>query len=99
MRHGLQKLGINHTRIEGVDMRADGAIQGAKNEGIIPTDWDFKRAQTKANERYQAMGGILGTVGCASAHFRAQTVAYENTKVPMAIVLEDDVQLSSDFVP
>jgi len=99
MKQDLQKLGIHHTRIEGVDMRAEGAIQSVKREGIIPTDWDFNHAQKKANNRHQAMGGILGTVGCASAHFRAQTVAYERTQVPMAIVLEDDVQLSEDFVP
>jgi len=80
-------------------MRIPGSLQKAKHEGLVPHDYDFGYALVKARSIYQAMGGIQGTLGCASAHFRAQTRAYTDARSSIAIVFEDDVQPSPDFVP
>merc|ERR1719183_3391228 len=44
------------------------------------------------------MGGILGTVGCATAHLRAQRYAAVASDKEFALILEDDVVLEDDFV-
>lgn len=95
----LLKLGIQHTRVEGIDMRTPGAFEEAKLEGLIPQEYDLQDAQAEANKPYQAMGGILGTLGCAASHFRAQTHAIREAKTPIAVVFEDDALPSSDFIP
>jgi len=95
----LGRMGIQYNRVEGVDMRIPGSLQKAKHEGLVPHDYDFGYALVKARSIYQAMGGIQGTLGCASAHFRAQTRAYTDARSSIAIVFEDDVQPSPDFVP
>lgn len=93
----LDDLQIEATRIQGVDLRNAGAFRAAQKEGIIDSDFDFARASKVSKEPDQHMNGILGTVGCAAAHFRAQTKAMKGPK-PLAIVLEDDASLSKDFV-
>merc|ERR1712232_915569 len=44
------------------------------------------------------MGSILGTTGCAAAHFKAQMKAIADG-AKLAIIMEDDSWPSDDFVP
>mmetsp|Transcript_71949 Transcript_71949/g.159224 ORF Transcript_71949/g.159224 Transcript_71949/m.159224 type:complete len:527 (+) Transcript_71949:89-1669(+) len=96
----LERLHINATRVWGIDLRNRGALESAKREGLLTDSFDFKVAQASAKTDWNRMGGILGTVGCAAAHFRAQKAALKARKErPLAVVLEDDAVLAEDFVP
>eukprot|EP00443_Scrippsiella_acuminata_P021066 CAMPEP_0115188450 /NCGR_PEP_ID=MMETSP0270-20121206/11016_1 /TAXON_ID=71861 /ORGANISM="Scrippsiella trochoidea, Strain CCMP3099" /LENGTH=757 /DNA_ID=CAMNT_0002601631 /DNA_START=138 /DNA_END=2411 /DNA_ORIENTATION=- len=98
MKARLTELFIKATRIEGVDMRMPGALQAAKKEGLIPQHFNLSRAKVDAWK--MGLGGILGRVGCASAHFRGQAAAMEeSTRKPLAIIFEDDVWPEKDFIP
>mmetsp|Transcript_53277 Transcript_53277/g.158906 ORF Transcript_53277/g.158906 Transcript_53277/m.158906 type:complete len:590 (-) Transcript_53277:105-1874(-) len=94
----LTDLQIWHTRVPGVDMRAPGMMALAKRLGFMPEPFDFSKAQTVAYSWRHNMGSILGTAGCASAHFKVhQKIIADGA--PMGLVLEDDSWLSDDFVP
>jgi len=95
----LTELKISYQRIDGVDLRVPHAYDKAKKDGLIPRDYNFSLAQSNANTDYNKMGGIGGTVGCATAHLRAQSIAAAKTQTPYAIILEDDVRLDDEFVP
>lgn len=97
----LHALGIKATRVPGVDMRKHGALGRAKREGLIPTNFNFEHTQAAANKEWQGMGGIMGTIGCAAAHFRAQEFALRGKKplTPIALVFEDDAIPNEDFIP
>ena len=41
--------------------------------GLIPASFRYSVAAEEAMRERENMGGILGTVGCAAAHFKAQT--------------------------
>lgn len=101
MAETMDRLGIQWSRIPGVDMRLDGALQTAQKIGFVPPDFDFAEAQAAADTDYQGMGGILGTVGCAAAHLNAMKVALGNHRLSpqreMAIIFEDDVRPNVDF--
>merc|ERR1712039_597319 len=58
----------------------------------------FDNAQKRANTKKHNMGSILGTLGCASAHFKVATKAIIDGK-PLAVVMEDDSWPSDDFIP
>lgn len=93
----LKELGIPVQRVEGVDMREVGALQAAQVEGLVPSTYDFQRAKDTAWA--SGLGGILGRVGCASAHFRAQAAAMDApTYKRLAVVFEDDVWPEKDFM-
>jgi len=94
----LEVLNIKASRVLGVDMRIPGSLWTAKHAGWVPKDFRFDRAQEVANEPRQGMGSILGTLGCASAHFKVQTKAIIDN-YPLAVVLEDDSWPEDDFVP
>jgi len=94
----LEVLNVRATRVLGVDMRVPGSLWTAKHAGWVPRAFRFERAQEAANEPRQGMGTILGTLGCASAHFKVQTRAIIDGS-PLAVVLEDDSWLEDDFVP
>jgi len=92
----LQHLGIDGEQVFGVDLRAAGGFAQARKEGLVSDDFSFQKAQRIASAN---MGGIVGTVGTAAAHFRALGTAARNAKQrPLAMIMEDDVQLSPDFV-
>jgi len=93
----LKKLNIKATRVEGVDMRVPGALWTAKQKGWVPKDFNFTLAQQVAYQPRQEMGSILGTLGCASAHFKAQAQILAE-RPPLAVILEDDSWPISDFV-
>jgi len=104
----LGNIGITFTRVEGVDMREENALQKAKGAGFVPVDWDFDRVlenlaeQFPATDTYDGNGFIdsefgLGTVGCTAAHLKAMRMASTSTK-PLAIIFEDDSETDGAFV-
>jgi len=94
----LKDLKIWATRVPGVDMRESGALDKAKKHGFVPWDYNFTKAQEQAYTWKQNMGSMLGTVGCASAHFKAQAKLIADG-APLAVVMEDDSWPTDDFVP
>lgn len=107
----LAELGIEATRIPGVDVSSLGALEKAKQEGILPGHWDFDQSEKQMSRLLQnssattirryVTGYGVGTVGCAAAHLRAMIMA-ENDAVhlgkPLVLILEDDTWLESDFI-
>jgi len=93
----LKEINLQATRVLGVDMRKDNVLQTAKLAGWVPQEYNFTLAQKNANTKKHAMGSILGTLGCASAHFKAQRKVLED-KSPLAVVLEDDSWPVEDFI-
>jgi len=85
-------------RVPGVNMGAPGAMDDAKRLGFMPETFNFSRAQEVAYSWRHGMGSVLGTAGCASAHFKVQQKVIADGS-PMALVLEDDSYLVDDFVP
>lgn len=114
MKQRLTQLGIDHLaeRIDGVDMRKKGALEKAKADGFIPSDFDYDAAWAEGerlvqNSEYNFGRALLadwigiGTVGCAAAHSFAQLEAERRASAagkPMALVTEDDVWFQDDFV-
>jgi len=92
----LRDLDIEVSRVYGVDMREPNVMRTAKLAGWVPQAYNFTKAQHTAYSKKHAMGSILGTLGCASAHFKAQMKALEDGS-PLAIVLEDDSWPVKDF--
>jgi len=99
----LQQLGIPFNFSWGVDMRDPDALDAAKREGLIPMSYSVDRAQAEADKPENDMGrtgSIVGTVGCAAGHFRAQLRAVtKSPEKPLAVILEDDANPEDDFVP
>jgi GR25 family glycosyltransferase involved in LPS biosynthesis len=101
----LRDLGIRYSVVEGVDLRIPGADGQARQEGLLPSDFNVTRAQEVALGpgtdvgRYER-GGIAGTLGSFLGHLRAQTTAIRSSpQKPLTVILEDDAHLSDDFVP
>jgi len=92
----LEALNIEATHVAGVDMRHNASLEDAKAAGWVPSDYNFTAAQETSFSPKQQMGSILGTLGCASGHFKAQDAALASG-APLAVVLEDDVWLEEDF--
>lgn len=91
----LNSLGLKAERVFGVDMTVPGMFEKAMKEGLIPGDYDVVTAQNNAESE---MGGITGTVGVASAHFRALGTAHKHRgSRPLTLILEDDTELVDDF--
>lgn len=93
----LNELEIWATRVPGVDMRITGALAKAKKRGWVPEEFNFTRAQATAYTTKHQMGSILGTLGCASAHFKVQQQILADGS-PMGLVLEDDSWPEDDFI-
>lgn len=93
----LKALDIPAMRFPGMDMREPDAMALAKQKGWIPKDFNFSVDQHNAYKRKFHMGSILGTLGCATAHFKVQAQVLQD-KSPLAVVLEDDSWPESDFV-
>lgn len=95
-------LDVPFTFVDGVDMRLPGALEGAKTEGLIPESFNASSAQEEAMTPKQGMAGggsIMGTVGCAAGHFRAQRRGVNaSNKKPITLIFEDDVCPDKDFV-
>lgn len=98
IRARLEELQLWATRVPGVDMRVPNAIQDAKRGGFVPGPYNFTRAQEAGYAWKHDVGSMIGTLGCASAHFKVQQVAIADGS-PMAVVLEDDSWPSDDFIP
>jgi len=94
----LQDLDIKAKRVSGVDMRKPSQLEKAKQEGWVVDAFNFSHAQEVAYLPEQNMGSILGTLGCAAAHFKAQATIIADG-IPMGLVIEDDSWLADDFVP
>lgn len=96
----LDSLGIKYRRSPAVDMSAKGAYEDAKKSGDMPDAFDFEAAQKIAQSQYQGKGGIVGTVGVATAHLRTIRRAIagaKNHSKSMVLVIEDDAELATDF--
>jgi len=93
----LRALDIQASRVLGVDLRKPNALETAKLAGWVPLTFNFTRAQHTALSKKQSMGSILGTMGCASAHFKAQKQAMDDG-IPLALILEDDSFPVDDFI-
>lgn len=94
----MKELDIPIERVFGVDMHMDNALKNAQDNGWVPASWNFTHAQFVSYSRKQNWeGSILGTVGWASAHFKAQAQVMEDG-FPLGIVLEDDSWVEDDFV-
>jgi len=93
----MKELDIPIERIFGVDMRVDNALRNAQDNGWVPASWNFTNAQSVAYTPKHNMGSILGTVGCASAHFKAQAKIMKDG-FPLGLILEDDSWVEDDFV-
>lgn len=87
----LKILGINATRMLGLDTRVPGAVEQAKAHGWIPPDFDWVQAELRS------IALIAGSVGCASGHFMIQDQILADG-APLALVFEDDVFVENDFV-
>eukprot|EP00930_Biecheleria_cincta_P060575 TRINITY_DN46218_c0_g1_i1.p1 TRINITY_DN46218_c0_g1~~TRINITY_DN46218_c0_g1_i1.p1 ORF type:complete len:649 (+),score=99.34 TRINITY_DN46218_c0_g1_i1:23-1969(+) len=87
--------------VDGIDMRQPDALQRARQEGLIPDSFDFQQAQAEAYKQGMGtFGSIVGTVGCASGHFRAQLQGRKALPVrPLSLIFEDDVCPSHDLIP
>mmetsp|Transcript_88544 Transcript_88544/g.258840 ORF Transcript_88544/g.258840 Transcript_88544/m.258840 type:complete len:385 (-) Transcript_88544:260-1414(-) len=94
----LDELRIWATRVPGVDMTQRGALDEAKRLGFVPGRFNYSKAQATAYTWKQNMGSMLGTVGCAAAHFKVQTKVIADGS-PLALVMEDDSYPTDDFVP
>lgn len=92
----LAELGINATRVEGVNMQQQGMLETAKHEGWVPQTFDFSKAQKVAYGPRLKEGSVLGTVGCASAHFKVQEQVMKDGST-LGLVLEDDSYLTDGF--
>jgi len=108
MKLSLGKSGIHFTRLEGVDMRLDNAMQDAKEAGSVPKEYSFDHAHKKLKEQFVSTDSWvaddfidseygIGTVGCTAAHLNAMKTASNGTK-PLAIILEDDAKVDDAFV-
>jgi len=99
----FHKLHIPFTFVKGVDLREKGSLREVTEEGLMPTTFNISLAQAEALRSENNMGGegsIVGTVGCAAAHFRALDHAVRLASGrPLAVVFEDDVDPVDDFVP
>eukprot|EP00930_Biecheleria_cincta_P082244 TRINITY_DN72005_c0_g1_i1.p1 TRINITY_DN72005_c0_g1~~TRINITY_DN72005_c0_g1_i1.p1 ORF type:complete len:604 (+),score=81.35 TRINITY_DN72005_c0_g1_i1:37-1848(+) len=97
------KLGISFEFVDGIDMRQPLAMQNAKNEGLVPQSYDLNLGRKIHDDPAQHMadgGSILGTLGCAAGHFRAQKKGLQEQathRKPLSLVLEDDVCGNEDF--
>lgn len=78
-------------------MRKHGALRKAKDAGWVLESFNFSRAQELAYSEKQKVGSITGTLGCASAHFKAQDTIIKDGR-PLAVVFEDDAWPVDDFV-
>lgn len=106
----LHNLGIEATRVAGIDLSSQGALQKAQKEGLVPITWDitlaeqkmiklFRNSSTSAAKRYMNDYG-RGTIGCAAAHLRAMWQAANQATLdrkPLVLILEDDVWPEDDF--
>mmetsp|Transcript_33019 Transcript_33019/g.83846 ORF Transcript_33019/g.83846 Transcript_33019/m.83846 type:complete len:819 (-) Transcript_33019:8-2464(-) len=92
-------LGIPFEIVWGVDLRIRGAWNDALKQGLIPASFDLGLAQQLANLKDNGMGPVLGTIGCAAGHLRAQLVAATRKSAkPISLIFEDDVAPEEDFV-
>mmetsp|Transcript_72404 Transcript_72404/g.162640 ORF Transcript_72404/g.162640 Transcript_72404/m.162640 type:complete len:912 (-) Transcript_72404:156-2891(-) len=91
----LKRLGLEAERILGVDLTQPGELEAVREEGLMPRNFSVEEAQQAASID---MGGITGTIGVASAHFRALMRAQKGRgRKPLALILEDDTELADDF--
>eukprot|EP00411_Alexandrium_monilatum_P022557 CAMPEP_0175206832 /NCGR_PEP_ID=MMETSP0093-20121207/12798_1 /TAXON_ID=311494 /ORGANISM="Alexandrium monilatum, Strain CCMP3105" /LENGTH=482 /DNA_ID=CAMNT_0016499973 /DNA_START=38 /DNA_END=1486 /DNA_ORIENTATION=- len=93
----LRELRIEAKRVFGVDMRGRNVMTNAKAAGWVLEGYNFSKAQETAYSGKHSMGSILGTLGCASAHFKVQSQAIADGG-PLAVVFEDDSWPEEDFV-
>mmetsp|Transcript_89662 Transcript_89662/g.208864 ORF Transcript_89662/g.208864 Transcript_89662/m.208864 type:complete len:529 (-) Transcript_89662:89-1675(-) len=93
----LKDLRIWAQHIPGVDMRDKVAMETAKKNGWVPHGFNFSHAQAVAYRPEHNMGSMTGTLGCASAHFKAQSQVLADG-LPLAVVFEDDSWPAEDFV-
>jgi len=91
----LTEMNFDFERVPGIDLTVPGAFRSARERGLVPMDFDYDEASRVAQTH---MGGILGTVGTAAAHFGAmQHASHNRGDKPHVMILEDDVELAPDF--
>jgi len=101
-RSTLSELDIPFEFVDGVDMRIAGALEAAVDEGLIPSSFNMTKAQAeayRARENMGTSGSIMGTVGCASGHFRAQMRGVKHKPKYLTLIFEDDVSPEADVIP
>lgn len=98
----LHDLDISATRVPGFDMRKLEDLKVAYREGAIPANYSVSQAQRQAALPGNNMNGLLGTLGCAAGHFRAQAMSFgmpRRQRKPLTLIFEDDAFPADDFVP
>lgn len=97
----LKNAGVKFEFVDGVDMRQVYALEAAKQEGLIPNSYNIQQAQAEAYKQGMGtFGSIVGTLGCASGHFRAQLQGKRAPSPrPLSLIFEDDVCPSRDLIP
>jgi len=91
----LTEMNFEFERVPGIDLTVPGALRNARERDLVPMDFNYDEASRVAQKH---MGGILGTVGTAAAHFGAmQHASFNRGDKPHVMILEDDVQLAPDF--
>lgn len=92
---------VNFEFVDGVDLRQAYAFEQAKQEGLIPVLYKLQQAQAEAyNQGMGTFGSIVGTLGCATGHFRAQLQGKKaSSPRPLSLIFEDDVCPSRDLIP
>mmetsp|Transcript_71256 Transcript_71256/g.231523 ORF Transcript_71256/g.231523 Transcript_71256/m.231523 type:complete len:542 (-) Transcript_71256:567-2192(-) len=94
----MAQLGLEISRVGGLDFTLPSAYTDAKRSGLIPMDYNYSRAQDIADTEFQDMHGIAGTMGCVAAHLNAMRYAVARSgERPLTLILEDDVSLEDDF--
>jgi len=93
----LEVLNITAMRVLGVDMRIPGTLSKVKEAGWIPRNFQFEESQELTNEPMQHISSILGPLGRASAHFKAQAQIIKDNP-PLAVVFEDKSWPEDDFI-
>lgn len=93
----LRKLRIPTTRVHGVDLRGSEVLHELQRRGVIPKEFNYSHAELVARTARGLERGISGTVSIAAAHLQAQARVLRGY-TPLAVVLEDNVAVSKDFV-
>jgi hypothetical protein len=106
----LTELGVAFTRVPGVDLTQPGALDDARQRGFVPKTYDYAKAAANGKLVSNSMQGIAGSMGCGIGHLGALEKAHQDWAAQeqlsadlgppeeLALILEDDVRLSDDFM-
>eukprot|EP00929_Paragymnodinium_shiwhaense_P006984 TRINITY_DN110939_c0_g1_i1.p1 TRINITY_DN110939_c0_g1~~TRINITY_DN110939_c0_g1_i1.p1 ORF type:complete len:458 (-),score=66.45 TRINITY_DN110939_c0_g1_i1:197-1570(-) len=100
----MSPLGIQFTRIDGISLSKPGEMAAAQDKGSLPQNWSFDKQAAENRKLYKGTNLTLqedqvglGTAACTAAHLNAMNIASQSRK-PLALILEDDARLDSQFL-